>query len=286
MAAIVLILALTSAAIWAVPAQQPRFAAGVTQVEVYATVTDRAGHPVPDLTKADFTILEDGRRQDITAFAGVDLPATVALAIDRSVSMRGAPLTMARTAGRVFLSALAADDRAMLISISGDVDVLAPLSTDKRPALEALARLDPWSTTSLHDALVQTIDRLDRETGRRAIVILSDGRDRYSRATAGAVLDRARSADVQIYAVALGPERPSWFAELAAVTGGRSFHLDDPRDLEGTFRTIAADLRAQYLLGYSPSEPSSSEDSGWRAITVRVDRSDVLVRARSGYRTR
>jgi VWFA-related protein len=89
-----------------------------------------------------------------------------------------------------------------------------------------------------------------------------------------------------MYAVALGHARSPWFVELAAVTGGRSFHLSDPRDLAKTLQTIAADLRAQYLLGYAPAESSSQEDSGWRSITVRVDKPDVVVRARSGYRTR
>jgi Ca-activated chloride channel family protein len=252
---------------------------------VYATVTGRDGRAVPDLTAADFAVLEDGRPQTITAFAGAELPASVALAIDRSVSMKGAPLTMARTAGRVFLSALAADDRAMLISIGGEVEVLAPLATDKGPALAALAGLDAWSTTSLHDAVIRTLDLLEGETGRRAVVILSDGVDRYSRATATDVIDRARESDVQIYGVALGRSRPAWLVELAVVTGGRSFHLDTPKDLAKTLQTIAMDLRSQYLLGYAPSEPSG-EDSGWRSITVRVDRPDVVVRARSGYRTR
>ena len=241
---------------------------------------------MPGLTAANFTVLEDGQPQIITTFAGAELPAAVALAIDRSVSMKGAPLTLARTAGRVFLSSLRPDDRAMLISISGDVEVLAPLATDKQPALDALARLDPWGTTSLYDALIRTLDLLDHETGRRAVVILSDGVDRYSEAAEAQVLDRARQSDVQMYAIALGASRPRWFVELATVSGGRSFHLDDPRGLGKTLQAIAADLRAQYLLGYASSAPLSSEDSGWRSITVKVDRPGVTVRARSGYRAR
>jgi Ca-activated chloride channel family protein len=264
---------------------QPQFSSGVTQVEVYATVTGKDGRPVPGLTAGDFRVFEDGVPQTITTFAGAELPASVALAVDRSVSMKGTPLTMARTAGRVFLSSLRPDDRATLISISGDVEVLAPLSADKEPAIAALARLDPWSTTSLHDALIRTLDLLDQETGRRAVVILSDGVDRYSQATETDVLDRARQSDVQMYAIALGTSRPRWFVELATVTGGRSFHLDDPRQLASTLQSIAADLRAQYLLGYAPA-PSSVEDSGWRSISVTVDRPGVTVRARSGYRAR
>jgi len=286
-AAIALILALTSAAAPARSApQQPRFASGVTQVEVYATVTDADGRAVKGLAETDFTILEDDRPQRIATFVGGAFPAAVALAVDRSFSMKGTPLTLARTAGRVFVEALQSDDRAMLISISGEVDVLAPLSTDKTPLLRALDALDPWSTTSLNDALIRSLDLLEGETGRRAIVLLSDGVDRYSTAQDADVVDRARRSDVLVYPIAIGRVRPPLFAELATVTGGRSFHLRDPRALQSTLQSIAADLRAQYLIGYEPDRPSLSEDAEWRSITIRVSKPGVRVRARSGYSTK
>jgi Ca-activated chloride channel family protein len=285
-AAILVILALTSAtsgAGQAAPVQQPVFASRVTQVEVYATVTDAAGRAIKGLTQNDFTLLEDDRPQPITTFAGGDFPAAVALAIDRSFSMKGTPLTMARTAGRAFIASLRPDDRAMLISISGDVEVLAPLNRDKSGLLKALDAIDPWSTTSLHDALIRSIDLLEAETGRRAIVILSDGVDRYSTAREADVLERARRSDVLMYPIAIGRVRPTLFAELASVTGGRSFHLPDPKKLQATLQAIAEDLRAQYLIGYAPADVPSSGAGEWRSITVKVQRPDATVRARSGY---
>lgn len=279
-AAFVVILALTSAGLAA--RQQPTFTAGVTQVEVYTTVIGPDGRAVRGLKASDFTVLEDGVPQSIATFADGDFPASVALAIDRSFSMKGAPLTVARTAGRAFLASLKADDRAMLLSISGDVEVLAPFDKDKTRALQALATLDPWSTTALNDAIVRSLDLLEPETGRRAIVILSDGDDRYSAATAADVLSRARRSDVLTYPVAIGRNRPRLFAEIATISGGRSFQLADPARLQATLQAIAEDLRAQYLLGYVP-RPSSGEDNRWRSITVRVDKPGVTVRARSGY---
>ena len=283
-----MILALTSATSGAsAPAPaQPRFSAQVTQVEVYATVTDEAGRAVKDLKVEDFVVLEDDVPQKITAFVSGDFPAAVALAIDRSFSMKGAPLTMARTAGRVFVSSLKPEDRVMLISISGHVEVLAPLSTSRGPLLRALDSLDPWSTTSLHDALIRSLDLLEDETGRRAIVVLSDGSDRYSKAREADVLDRARRSDVMVYPIAIGRIRPPLFPELAALTGGRSFHLRDPKELQKTLQSIAADLRAQYLLGYAPATPPRPDEDDWRSITVRVNRPGVIVRARSGYSPR
>jgi Ca-activated chloride channel homolog len=265
---------------------QPQFSTQVTQVEVYATVTDKDGRPVKGLQAEDFVVLEDGVPQEITTFVGGDFPASVALAIDRSFSMQGAPLNVARTAGRVFVASLKPEDRVMLISISGNVEVLSPLSQDREPLLQALADLDAWSSTSLHDALIKSLDLLEGETGRRAIVVLSDGDDRYSQAGEVDVLNRARRSDVMMYPVAIGRTRPTLFAELAALTGGRSFHLRDPKELQKTLQTVAADLGAQYLLGYAPATPPRPESDDWRSITVKIDRPGVTVRARSGYSAR
>lgn len=253
---------------------------------MYATVTDPAGRAVKGLPREAFRIFENDTPQEITAFVAGEFPAAVALAIDRSVSMKGTPLTMARTAGRVFIASLKPEDRAMLIGISGHVEVLSPLDADKGPLLKALDAVDPWSTTALHDALIRSLELLEGETGRRAIVVLSDGDDRYSEATAAAVLDRARRSDVMIYPIAIGRRRAPLFAELANVSGGRSFHLKDPRELATTLKSIAEDLRSQYLIGYAPAEGWPPYETEWRSITVRVDRPGVTVRARSGYSTK
>jgi Ca-activated chloride channel homolog len=288
-AAILVILALTSAgtlAEQAAPAQQPMFSTRVTQVEVYATVTGRDGRAIKGLSADDFTVLEDGVPQKITTFVGGDFPAAVALAIDRSFSMTGTPLTVARTAGRAFVASLRPDDRAMLISISGEVDVLAPLDADKTRLLAALDALDPWGSTSLNDAMIRSLDLLEGETARRAIVVLSDGVDRYSNASEADVVNRARRSDVLIYPIALAKTRPPLFVELATITGGRSFHLRDARQLQPTLQAIIEDLRAQYLIGYEPALPQSEDAGEWRSITVTVQRPEAKVRARSGYSTK
>lgn len=263
-----------------------QFATKVNQVEVYATVTDADGRAIRDLTREDFIVREDELPQMITAFMGGDFPATVALAVDRSSSMAGEPLHMARTAGKAFIARLKPEDRATLISISGDVEVLAPVSSDAAFLLKALDTLDPWGTTSLHDALIRSLDLLESERGRRAIVVLSDGEDRYSLATAADVLDRVRRSTAIVYPIAIGRKRPPLFAEIAIASGGRSFHLRDPRELVTTLGTIADDLRAQYLIGYEPSRAWPIDDAQWRSISVTVRRPNVRVRARSGYSTR
>ena len=260
-----------------------QFTSSVNVVEVYASVTDRQGQPVKGLTREDFTVREDGRIQEVTTFAAGDFPLSVAVALDRSFSMAGQRLATAKSAARLFLGELRPTDQSMLIGIGSTTEVLAPLSADRGPQYDVLGRLDAFGTTGLYDAIVAAIEAVQPARGRRALVLLSDGTDRYSTTSSSQALERARSSDVLIYPIALGPERPPAFAELAALTGGRSFHLRDARQLPDTLRRIASELRQQYLLGYAPSKPPVAGSNEWRAIDVDVRRGDVTVRARDGY---
>lgn len=266
----------------------PQFTSSVSQVEIYASVTDASGRPVTGLTAGDFEVFEDGTRQRISVFAEADFPLSAAIAIDSSFSMTGDRLANAKTAARSFLGALREDDQAMLMSIGGAVDVIAPLSNDRDAQFGAIDRLRSWGTTSLHDAIIAAIDQLQPARGRRALIILSDGDDRYSTATAEDVLARARMADVMIYPVALGRSLPVLFSHLATITGGRAFHQRNTRQLPQTLRSIASELRQQYLIGYAPSrgEAAGAQTLRWRDIELRVARPRVTVRARDGYYAR
>ena len=260
-----------------------QFSSGVNLVEVYAAVVDHDGRPVTGLRQQDFTVLEDGTPQTLSAFAEGDFPLSVAIAVDHSFSMKGAELGNARAAANTFLSALRPIDQAMIVGVGSEVETLAPLSTDRARQQQIVAALQPWGTTGLYDAIIESIDSIQAAKGRRALVLLSDGTDRYSDATAAQALERARRSDVMVYPVALGKTRPPLFGELASLTGGRSFQPRDPAQLQDVMRAIASELRHQYLLGYSPSRPIVAGDEQWRTITVRVTRPDVTVRARDGY---
>lgn len=277
-------IALAAAVLGASPAAgPPQFVSGVNLVEVYATVSDGTGEPIRGLTRESFQVLENGEPQTISTFVAGDFPLTVALAIDRSFSMSGERLAVAKSAARTFLGALRPEDEALVLAIGSEVETVAPLSTDRTRQYAALAELDVFGTTGLHDAIIRAIDLTEPGKGRRALVLLSDGDDRYSRASAADALARARAADVMIYAVALGRQRPPLFAELAGLTGGRSFHVRDPRRLAETLTTVARELRHQYLLGYTPSRPLVPGSGEWRSIAVKVDATGARVRARDGY---
>jgi Ca-activated chloride channel homolog len=264
-----------------------QFTSGVNLVEVYATVTDRLGEPVAGLTAADFRVAEDGTPQAVTAFAAGEFPLAVAIAIDRSFSMagNGNRLAVAKSAARSFIGALRPTDQVMVIAVGSDTGIVAPLSSDRGAALAAVDRLEAWGTTPLYDAALAALDAIQAARGRRALVLLSDGIDRYSDTRAADLVEQARRRDVLIYPIALGSTRPPLFAELAAATGGRSFHASEPRELLSTMATIARELRFQYLLGYVPAR-GVSPDPAWHAIEVTVIRPDVRLRARDGYFSR
>src|SRR5262249_36784308 len=158
--------------------------------------------------------------------------------VDRSWSMAGKSLDLAKQASRSFLNQLKSNDRSMVLAISSNAEVIAPLSTDRLTQSRAISALDPWSTTALRDAIIAGLDRLEPEPGRQALVLFSDGNDRYSQASEADALGRARRSNALIYPIAFGKQRPQLLAELAVITGGRSFLLKDPTDLEKTLSSI------------------------------------------------
>jgi Ca-activated chloride channel family protein len=261
-----------------------QFSSAVSLVEVYASVTDATGDPITNLRREDFTVTENGVPQAVSAFAAGDFPLSVAVGIDRSFSMADR-LPVAKSAARTFLGELRPADDALLVAIGSEVTPME-LTNDRSKQYAALNELDTFGSTSLYDAIVFAIDAIQKAKGRRALVLLSDGSDRYSTLTATDALERARRSDVMIYPIALGRERPPVFAELATVTGGRSFHVRDTRTLPDTLRAIARELRYQYLLGYTPSRPIVAGQQEWRSIGVTVTRPGARVRARDGYLAR
>jgi Ca-activated chloride channel family protein len=272
------IVAIGAGVFW-VAAPRAQFSSGVSAVEVYATVTDEKGEPVRDLSAGDFQVFEDGIPQSIATFVAGEFPLTAAVALDRSFSMSGARLDSAKRAVHTFLDALRPEDAVVFVRIGSTVDSVA----DRSSIRAEVDRTDAFGTTAMHDAIIAAIDAVDASRGRRALVLVSDGIDRYSRATASEVLARARRSNVLVYPIALGRERPELFAELAALTGGRSSHARDGRGLAQAVTSIARELRVQYLLGYSPSRPIVAGAREWRSISVRVTRPRVRVRARDGY---
>ena len=177
-----------------------------------------------------------------------------------------------------FLGRLAA-----ILAIGSQVETVSPLSTDRRAQYDALAGIDTFGTTGLYDAVGRAIELTQGGKGRRALVLLSDGVDRYSRTTSEDALGQARRSDVIVYPIALGASPSPFFEQLAALTGGRAYHVRESGQLAETLRRVARELRFQYLLGYVPPATPAAGTTSWHRITVRVKRPNVTVRAREGY---
>jgi len=266
-------------AAWSVAAQ---FASGVSLIEVYVTVTDARGEPVAGLAAADFRVAEDGRPQAISAFAAGEFPLSVVVALDRSFSMAGSRLDVAKRAAATFIGALRPEDEVAVLAIGSEIETITPPVPARDAARTAWNAIAAWGSTPLYDATRQAIDVVQTRRGRRALIIVSDGVDRGSDTTLADLIAYTRRSDVLIYPVAVGTDRVPALTELANVSGGRSIAVRDPRQLEPALAALARELRMQYLLGYVPAR-SPDARPGWRSIDVGVARQGLRVRARDGY---
>jgi Ca-activated chloride channel homolog len=260
-------------------------AVDVDVVHITASVTDGAGKFVRALPRQGFRVFENDVRQDVTYFAAENVPLEIIVAVDVSGSMTDA-MAQVQQATKKFLSALRPQDRVTVIGFNDNVFTLARPSADLQTRLRAIDRLAPWGGTALYDVIVQAVDQLGRQPGRRVLVIFTDGEDLNSHIPLEAAERRLEASDVVLYPVAQGRAfvaKPlkGVLERLAQKTGGRAF-FEEVEALDGVFGNILEELSNQYLLGYVPK--NSKRDGAWR--TVRVEHNDkaMRVRARQGYR--
>ena len=273
-----------------------RFRAGVDVVLLNVTVTDGARRYVTDLDLGDFTVLEEGRPQNITFFRKADVRLALALLIDSSASMDEA-LPIAQEAAAGFVRQLGPADVATVVDFDSRVQILAPFTDDKTALDDAIRNTVAAGSTSMYNAVYIALRELGKirlndeqeVPRRRAIVLLSDGEDTSSLVTFDEVLDVAQRSDSVIYAIGLGITAsaarrsgdPSFvLTRLAQQTGGRAFFPSLAKDLTGVYADIRDELSSQYLLAYV----SSNERTGrWRNVNVRVNRPGLTVRTKQGY---
>jgi Ca-activated chloride channel family protein len=170
-----------------------------------------------------------------------------------------------------------------VVAVGSRVETLVPLSAERQQAREVVSSLTPWGTSPLGDATIAAIASVAEGSGRRALALFTDGRERYNEAARAAVLDRVRRGSVLVYPVAVGGKPTPLLVELAVASGGRSFAARDEREAGRAAEALAEDLRHQYLLGYAPTRPPDQGAEAWRSIRVAVSRPDVTIRARDGY---
>jgi Ca-activated chloride channel family protein len=256
----------------------------VRQVELYASVLDRAKRTVLELERSQITLLEDGVVQSISRLEKVDgLPMQLAVLLDTSASMvEDLPATR-DAASRFFAAALTPRDRAALITFDDSPRVVVDF-TNRSVALTAgLAGLEAQRGTALFDSLVFALYHLSGSRGQRAILLLSDGRDQSSRFTFRDALEYAHSSGVAIYAISIkrGRNAPAEELEwLARETGGAAFQVRSADQLPEIYDRILGELRTRYLIVYQSSDTSDSPD--FRRIEIESPEG-LEVRTSSGY---
>jgi len=259
----------------------------VAVVQVAATVTDGSGRFVRGLGPESFRLFEDGVPQQLSHFVGEGTARELVVAVDMSGSMLPA-MDTCRRAVRAFLGGLKAEDRLTLLAFNDSIFTVASRETDPAARQRAVERLASWGGTALFDVVLRGLDLLERQRGRRALVLFTDGEDRDSHATAQDVARRVEVSAAPIYVIAQGKgTREAGLKQvmdrLADVSGGRAFYTDRIEELAGVFAEITEDLDSQYLLAYEPSNPG--RDGSWRTIKVEVEgAAGRHVRARQGYR--
>ena len=257
----------------------------VDVVQVTVTVSDGHGKFIPGVPQSAFHVSEDARPQKISHFASENVPLELIVAIDMSGSMTPA-MAKLKSAVKEFLGAVPARDQVTLLGFNDSMFTLTRKQTDPAERVKAVDRLAPWGSTALYDIILRGIEMLGRQTGRKSLVIFTDGEDQGSHATIGEVERRLQSSDVTLYMIGQGrgvtlDALKRVMERLSGPTGGRAFFTDSIDELHDAFTELLDELSNQYLLGYQST--NTKKDDTWRRIRVDVD-GQHDTRSRQGYR--
>lgn len=267
----------------------PQFLSGidVEAVELPVTVVDRQGRPVEGLTQADFEVLEDGVVQEISHFSlQSDLPVRLGLVLDTSGSMEKTMPEVQRVVLSFLRNLLRPRDRAFVLAFSDRPALIEGFTADVQALERALIALRADRETALYDALVYGLFQFSGVRGRKAMIVLSDGKDNASRLDFDRAMDYAARAGTTIYTIGVDlsiaeVRTRSQLTRLAQVTGGQAFFLPRGADLSPITAQIDRELRTQYLLAYTSNSQGPRDQ--FRKVTVRVKKPGLEVRTVAGY---
>ncbi len=269
----------------------------VNLVVVNVTVTDPFDRIVTGMEKENFQIYDEKVEQNIVAFSTEDAPISVGMIFDSSGSM-GNKIQKSKDAALQFFKTSNPQDEFMLVSFADQPNLISGFTAKLLENLqERLLTVKSSGRTALLDAVYVGLNEMKKATtNRRALLIISDGGDNHSRYTDGDIKRAVKEADVQIYAVGIfeSPANmptseesrgPSLLAELAEISGGRMFSVENTDELPDIAEKISIELRNQYVIGYKPS--NLIRDGRWRRIRVKLNPPKGLpplqVYSRTGY---
>jgi VWFA-related protein len=275
---------------------QPTYRSGIEVVSFGVTVLQRGGAYVTDLTADDFEVTEEGQAQTISYFArGSDLspaaPLHLGLLFDTSGSMEE-DLQFSRGAAIKFLGAPTHPEDITLVDFDTDVRVARFVEADFPRLVERIRRRSAKGFTALYDALGIYLHGAAEQSGRKILVIYTDGGDTSSAQTFNDTITLLRASDVTVYSIGLMQhvsaltrfQDEGRLRQIAEVTGGQTFFPVAMKDLDAAYEKVLTEMRAQYSLGYIST--NQKLDCAWRRVDIRVKRAGVkpvTIRSRKGY---
>jgi VWFA-related protein len=277
-------------------AQRPQFRSTIDIVSLNVTVVTGSSHYVTDLEQSDFSVFEDGVKQDIIFFTRRPQPIALSLLLDSSASMESNMQTL-QTAAANFVRRLKPTDLAQVIDFDSRVSIRQGFTNDIAALESAIQQTISGGSTSLHNAIYVSLKELakikaqsDEDVRRQALIVFSDGEDTSSLVSFEEVLDLAKRSETSIYTIALRGNdnttrgfREAEFVlrQLAQETGGRSFFPQKIEDLNAVYGQIADELASQYTVGYTSKNPRV--DGAFRRVVVQIARPNVTARTKRGY---
>ena len=284
------------AAVSTSPAAQGTFRAGVDVVSLNVTAVDASNHYVTDLEEKNFSVFEDGVKQDLSFFTRKQQPIALSLLLDSSASMEDKLPTLQTAAGN-FVKRLKTNDLAQVIDFDSRVEIRQGFTSNQNELQAAILQTTAGGSTSLYNAIYISLKELaktkaagEEDVRRQALVLFSDGEDTSSLISFDEVLELAKRSETAVFTIALrGADTQSKgfheaefvMRQLAQETGGRSFFPSKIDDLNGVYSEIADELASQYTLGYSSK--NMKRDGAYRRIVVQIDRQNVTPRTKRGY---
>ncbi|MDX9735602.1 MAG: VWA domain-containing protein [Thermoanaerobaculia bacterium] len=259
----------------------------VNLVELNVSVFDEAGRFAKGLTKDDFTVLEDGAVQDLSAFEFAEsLPMALGLVLDGSGSMdKSMPLV--KQAATEFVSNLVGEkDQGFVIEFRERPTLLAPMTSNRASLIRAIGETRAGGATAFHDSVILGLYQFRSLAGKKALVVLTDGKDNHSSTDWPTLKRYARTAGVPIFVVGLDlglfdVGLKSRLKELAEDTGGETFFIGGAKELAGVYRKIEAEVRSQYFLSYLTE--SKRKDDEFRTVEVKLARPGLRAKTIRGY---
>ncbi len=280
----------------------------VNLVNVICSVRGKNGALIPNMEKNDFQVFEDGKPQEIKYFTHEsDVPLTIGLLVDVSQSQENLIDIERRAAAQFFSQVLRKKDEAFLMSFGAEAELLQDSTNSPKLLKDGLNDLHlsvpvgglhpgPVPTmqnqagTILYDAIyLASNEKLRGEVGRKVIVVITDGVDTGSKISRDKSIEAAQKADAMIYSIyyadphylMMGGSGEPELRKLSDQTGGRVFHVDRKNSLEDVFDELQKEMRSQYTLAYSPTNPK--KDGSFRKLDLKVSNKDYKVQARRGY---